>query len=95
MTGKAMQIEIQLDEERAGKLAQIQQQTQQDATELIDRMVSEAIDQRYRELQSSDADPLAKLKNSGFIGCGKADPNLSTNYKEILKTEWAAKHGYH
>ena len=44
-----MQIEIQLDEERANKLAQIQQQTQRDAAELIDRMVSEAIDQYYRK----------------------------------------------
>lgn len=91
-----MQIEIQLDEERADKLAQIQQQTQQDVTELIDRMVSEAIDQRYRELQSSDADPLAKLKNSGFIGCGKADPDLSANSKayfhEIMQEKFPQQH---
>ena len=60
-----MQIEIQLDKERAKKLTDIQQQTQQDVADLIDRMVNEAIDQRYRELQPPKTDPLTILKNSG------------------------------
>ncbi|MBI4781848.1 MAG: hypothetical protein HY785_11075 [Oscillatoriophycideae cyanobacterium NC_groundwater_1537_Pr4_S-0.65um_50_18] len=76
-----MQIEIQLDEERADKLAQIQQQTQQDATELIDRMVSEAIDHYYQQIQPPATDPLAKLKQSKFIGCFQGSPDLSTNSK--------------
>ena len=76
-----MQIEIQLDEERANKLAQIQQQTQQDAAELIDRMVSEAIDQYYQQIQPAETDPLARLKQSKFIGCFQGSPDLSANSK--------------
>ena len=72
-----MQIEIQLDEERARKLAYIQQQTQQDMTEVL----QQAIDQYYQQIQPPAADPLAKLKESKFIGCFKGSPDLSTHSK--------------
>ncbi len=91
-----MQIEIQLDEERASKLAQIQQQTQQDTAELIDRMVSEAIDRYYQQIQPPAADPLAKLKQSKFIGCFQGPPDLSTNSKayfhDIMQKKFPQQH---
>jgi hypothetical protein len=80
-----MQIEIQLDEERAKKLAYIQQQTQQNTVELIDSLIDSAIDQYYKQIQPPDVpDSLTKLKQSKFIGCFQGSPDLSTNSKAIL-----------
>jgi len=81
-----MQIEIQLDEERARKLAYIQQQTQQNAAE----MLRQAIDQSYERLvpqspQSAHKTPLEIFQESGLIGSIEADPNVSANYKSILR----------
>ena len=91
-----MQIEIQLDEDRANKLAHIQQQTQQDAAELLDRMVSEAIDQYYQQIQPPETDPLAKLKQSKFIGCFQGSPDLSINSKayfhDIMQEKFPQQH---
>jgi hypothetical protein len=81
-----MQIEIQLDEERAKKLAYIQQQTQQNTVALIDSLIDSAIDQYYQQIQPPDvSNPLAKLKKSKFIGCFQGSPDLSTDSKAILQ----------
>ena len=81
-----MQIEIQLDEERARKLAYIQQQTQQDTTEVL----QQAIDQSYERLvpqtpQSAKKTPLEIFQDSGLIGSIEADPTVSANSKSILR----------
>jgi hypothetical protein len=84
-----MDLTIQLDETSANQLSYIQQQINQTTPEII----RQAIDLYYNQLQQHPTDPLSVLKTSGFIGCGKADPNLSKDYKLILKTDWNAKHG--
>jgi hypothetical protein len=81
-----MQIEIQLDEERSKKLAYIQQQTQQNTVELIDSLIDSAIDQYYQEIYPpGEADSLAKLRQSKFIGCFQGSPDLSNHSKAILQ----------
>ncbi len=84
-----MQIEVQLDKEQARKLAYIQQQTQQDPMalidQLIDQLIGQAIDRHYQQIwASSEADLVAKMKQSKFGGCFEGTPDLSTRSKEIV-----------
>ena len=74
-----MRIDAQLDEEYARKLTYIEQRTQQPIAVII----KNAIDLYYQHLQQQK--PLDVLRQTGFIGCGQADSNLSVNYKSILK----------
>ncbi len=85
-----MRINARLDEEYASKLAYIQQQTNQVVTDVI----KSAIDLYYQQLQQQQNNPFSVLTQSGFIGCGQADPNLSANYKQILKDGLKEKYGY-
>ncbi|TYQ26563.1 CopG family transcriptional regulator [Pseudanabaena sp. UWO310] len=78
----AAQINAVLDDEHTAKLAYIQQQTQESEIETI----KQAIAFYYQYLQEQKRDPTFLLKQSGFIGCGDGDRNLSTNYKAALKT---------
>lgn len=76
-----MKVEIQLDGDRARKLAYIQEQTQQDLAELV----GEAIDRQYEQLQAPKKSTFEIFRESGFIGCIKdAPPNLSSNYKTVI-----------
>jgi hypothetical protein len=36
----------------------------------------------------------AQFEDAGLIGCFSAEPDLSTNYKQILAEEWSRKHGH-
>ncbi|MBR8832829.1 MAG: CopG family transcriptional regulator [Stigonema ocellatum SAG 48.90 = DSM 106950] len=84
-----MQINARLDEEYTNKIAYIQQQTNQGVTDVI----KSAIDLYYQQLQQNSLDPLLALTESGFVGCAEADPNLSVNYKSVLKDALKAKYG--
>lgn len=86
----AAQINAVLDDEHTAKLAYIQQQTQESEIETI----KHAIAFYYQYLQDQKRDPAFLLKQSGFIGCGDGDPNLSTNYKATLKTILNKKHDH-
>lgn len=83
-----MRINARLDEEYAHKLTYIQQQTDQVVTDII----KTAIDLYYKQLQQQK--PLDLLTQTGFIGCGQADANLSINYKSILTDNLKDKYGY-
>ncbi|MFM6406108.1 MAG: hypothetical protein ACKPGT_16155, partial [Microcystis sp.] len=63
-----MQISIQLDDEHAQKLAYIQQTTQENTLETIQK----DIELRYQQLQEKTHDNLDKLKQSSFIGSFEA-----------------------
>jgi predicted transcriptional regulator len=75
-----MQISIQLDDEHAQKLAYIQQTTQENTLETI----QQAIELCYQKLQEKTHDPLAKLKQSSFIGSFEAEANFAENSENIL-----------
>ncbi|XGV95525.1 MAG: CopG family transcriptional regulator [Leptolyngbya sp. BL-A-14] len=67
-----MQISTLLDDDRADKLAYIQQQTQQDVSEVMQA----AIDLYYEQLQPTSQTPLKAMQEIGFVGCIQAEPNL-------------------
>jgi hypothetical protein len=70
----AAQINAVLDDEHTAKLAYIQKQTKESEIETI----KHAIAFYYQYLQEQKRDPASLLKQSGFIGCGDGDRNLST-----------------
>ncbi|MEH2374528.1 CopG family transcriptional regulator [Nostoc sp.] len=84
-----MRINARLDEEYADKLAYIQQQTNQAVTDVI----KSALELYYQQLQQQK-NPFSMLTETGFIGCGEADPKLSVNYKSILRDGLKAKYDY-
>ncbi|MBE5230931.1 MAG: hypothetical protein INR81_18250 [Microcystis aeruginosa PMC 728.11] len=85
-----MQISIQLDDEHAQKLAYIQQTTQENTLETI----QQAIELRYQQLQEKTHDPLAKLKQSSFIGSFEAEADFAENSENILHSLLSEKN-YH
>jgi len=82
-------INTHLSDRAAEQLADIQEQTDQQLTEILDA----AIDAYYQKLQQEkNQRPFEKLTRSGFIGCCSVESDLSSNYKSVLKTEMQAKH---
>ncbi len=75
-----MEIDFKLDDEYAKKLEYIQERTEIDLLEHIKSF----IDVRYRQLQPPAGDPLAKLKNSPFIGSFQGPPDLAENSQAFL-----------
>ena len=75
-----MQIDFQLDDEYAKKLEYIREQTEIDLLQHIKSF----IDTRYQQLKPPVGDPLAKLKNSPFIGSFKGPSDLAENSKAFL-----------
>ncbi|WP_334893485.1 CopG family transcriptional regulator [Nostoc sp.] len=90
MTRLTMRINARLDDKYAEKLAYIQQQTNQAVTDVI----KSVLELYYQQIQQQQKNPFSMLTETGFIGCGEADPNLSVNYKSILKDGLKAKYDY-
>lgn len=80
-----MDITIHLEDEQVHKLEYIQQQTNQDAAALLNRTLTEAINAYYQQIQASNLDRLAHLRQSKFIGCFSGDPNLAANSEANFK----------
>ncbi|MDZ8136142.1 MAG: CopG family transcriptional regulator [Nostoc sp. DedQUE04] len=83
-------FDIQLDEEYAQKLAYIQQEADQDTVEAI----KSSIELRYQQLQQQKTDPLAKLKQSKFIGCFKGEADLAANSEAIVRSLMQENYDY-
>lgn len=83
-------FDIQLDDEYAQKLAYIQQATDQDTVEVI----KSSIDLRYQQLQQQKTDPLAKLKQSKFIGCFQGESDLAVNSEAIARSLMQANYDH-
>lgn len=83
-----MRINIRLDDEYALKLGYLQRQTKKSVTNIIKL----ALDAYYQTL-SQQNDPIDMLAESGFIGCGEMDSNLSTNYKSKYADSLEDKYG--
>jgi hypothetical protein len=66
----------------------------------LDKLDDIKLEQVYHYIKKLSKKPAKKnkaillLKESGFIGCGEADPLLSVNYKEELKKILAEKHAH-
>lgn len=95
-----MHIGVNLDPKSTKKLDRIQQQTSQNATQVI----SHAIDLYYQQLQSQSQLEIATaqlpekstyeiFQEMGLVGYIKdGDPNLSTNYKALVHKEIEERH---
>jgi hypothetical protein len=85
-----IRISAELDDEHLSKLVYIQQTTNQETVAVI----QSAIDLYYQQLQDEQPTPFNLLEQTGFIGCGEADPNLSVNYKSLLKDRLSSKYDH-
>lgn len=81
-----MRINARLDDEYALKLEYIRRHTEKSVTEVIKL----ALDAYYQAITQSD--PIDVLMNSGFIGCGEADSDLSMCHKAKLAESLEAKY---
>jgi len=77
-----MQIKLDLSEEYESKLVYVQQKTNQKDLKTV---IEAAIDVYYRQLDPERKTALTIFRNSGFIGCGQTDPDLSANYKSVVR----------
>jgi hypothetical protein len=92
-----MQLEIQLDDDSAEKLAYIQKQTNQDFSDAI----KQAIEQYYNQIQTTqvstvqnqttEKSALTLFRELGLVGCIQGDPDLSVNYKTKMADYFRAK----
>ena len=68
---------------------------------LLDEAKLEQVYQYIKKLSKKQTKPKPKnkavllLEQSGFIGCGEADPNLSANYKNELNKILTEKYANH
>jgi hypothetical protein len=85
-----MEITVQVTQIEADKIAFIQQQTNQDISEIL-RL---AIDLYYDHLQAPLDPSLQILEASGFIGCCSVESDLSTNYKSVLSSQLNQKYDH-
>lgn len=86
---KMVQINTELSDRTADRLAYIQQNTEQDLTQILDA----AIETYYQKLQQENKkSPFQLLEESGFIGCCSVESDLSSSYKSVLKAELEAKY---
>lgn len=83
-----MRINARLDERSEAKLAFLEKETGLSVSEIVRR----AIDSYYSRFRNENSDPSMALTLAGFVGCGEASADLSSDYKNELK-RWAAKHG--
>ena len=84
-----VQVNTKLSDRAAEQLAYIQENTEQDLTEIFHA----AIDTYYQKLQEEDnKPPFQRLEESGFIGCCSVEKDLSSTYKSVLRAELEAKY---
>jgi predicted metal-dependent hydrolase len=83
------QINTQINSATTDKLTYIQQQTNQDLSEIL----QDAIDAYYQKLKyQQQKTSFELLEESGFIGCCSVENDLSVNYKQVLANELEAKY---
>lgn len=80
---KDRQINIELDEEYESKLAYVQQKT---AQKDIKAVIEAALNACLNQLEAPRKTALENFRETEFIGCIQADPDLSPNHKSIVKS---------
>lgn len=85
-----MRINARLDDSRSRKLAYLARATNQATTEIVKR----AIDIYYEQETATRRSPAEVLNSVGFVGSGKASPDLSSDYKSELQVILADKYDH-
>lgn len=93
-----MEITAQVTQIEADKIAYIQQQTNQDISEIlrlaIAKRLGTRIDLYYDHLQAPLDPSLQILEASGFIGCCSVESDLSSTYKSVLSSQLNQKYDH-
>ncbi len=85
-----MLINTNLEDGIAEKVDYLLKTTQLTLSEVL----KNSIDVYYELMRISPADKLKAFEESGFIGCGEGDAQLSVNYKTDLKELLERKYGH-
>lgn len=80
-------INARLEPELRAKVDFLRRRTKLGATEIIKL----SIEQYYESVRRGPRAGKEVLSARGFIGCGEAEPTLSTTYKSVLATSLAKK----
>jgi len=83
-----MDIPQTFDDDQTEKIIYIQQQTNQEIAEIL----KEAIILYYQKLNPARKTALELFKESGLVGCMDADPDLSINYKSLMRKQMLEKY---
>jgi predicted transcriptional regulator len=81
-------LNARIDDELAAKLEHLRERTDMSVTDIVRASISLYYDQ-FREREAGAAREI--LDDVGFVGCGEAESDLSSTYKEGLTTSLAGK----
>jgi predicted transcriptional regulator len=82
-------LNARLDDELAAKLERLQRRTNKSVTEVV----RASIELYYERFEEASQGAARILDEAGFVGCGDADADLSTTYKDRFDKTLAAKTG--
>lgn len=85
-----MRLNARISDEQAKQLEELRQATGGSTSDIV----REALRRYYEEMCRRHVSANQVLEQVGFIGCGEADPELSTRYKEALTGSLEQKHGH-
>lgn len=87
-----MTLNINLEEAEIAKISTIQKITGKGLTEIL----RDAIDKYHQQVskEPSSKNPLQIFTELGLVGCFEGEPDLSTNYKSVVKSYILKKHDY-
>lgn len=87
---RSTRINARLDQDHSMKLAFLRRTTGMGVSDII----KQGIDVLYRRAREQRRDPFAILSDSGFIGSGAGQSDLSERYKDELAEVLQTKHGH-
>jgi Arc/MetJ-type ribon-helix-helix transcriptional regulator len=85
-----MRLNARLPEELARKLEALERATGQSTSDVV----RAALERYFGEICGPGRSTRDAILGSGLIGCGEAEADLSTTYKERLREGLGRKHGY-
>jgi hypothetical protein len=83
-----MRINARLSEEETQQLAEVRARTGQTVSEVV----RHALRGYYEAIRGEGVSARRAILESGLVGCGEADPDLSSSYKDALRG-LGRKHG--
>jgi hypothetical protein len=81
-------INARLDKDRLEKLEALKKNLNASTTEVV----LQALDELHEKQMGNSENKIHALLNSGFVACGEAEYDLSSNHKEYLQDDLAKKY---
>lgn len=79
-----MHVETELDDIRAGRLLELQKQSNKSLPQLVAEILSKAIDETVIPPEPEGQKVLRILEEHGLLGCMEGDGRLAVDYKKHL-----------